>query len=76
VSALNEYLKSKSLSTREMEVVFLINTGIKNAQAADRLFVTEKTVKYHLTNIYKKLQIKSRTELIVMCNKLVVDHLE
>jgi hypothetical protein len=34
---------------------------------AGQLFVTEKTVKFHLTNIYKKMSVKSRAQLIVWC---------
>lgn len=64
---LMEALKQSGLSHREAEVAKLINQGITNQEAADRLFVTEKTIKFHLTRIYRKLKVKSRTQLILWC---------
>ena len=59
-------LKAKKLSNREAEVSELVALGFANKEVASKLFVTEKTVKFHLTNIYKKLAVKSRTQLIVL----------
>lgn len=53
------------LSKREAEVAELVSTGLSNKEVADKLFVTEKTIKFHLTNIYRKMNISSRTQLIV-----------
>lgn len=53
------------LSAREEEVLFALLTGKSNRQIADQLFVVEKTVKFHLTNIYRKLGVKSRLEAMV-----------
>jgi len=53
------------LSNRELEVVETVAKGITNKEAGNALFVTEKTIKFHLTNIYKKIGVKSRAELIV-----------
>lgn len=53
------------LSNREVEVLAEITTGKSNKEIANGLFVTEKTVKFHLTNIYKKIHVKSRAEAIV-----------
>ena len=64
---LREFLLQKGLSNREVEVAELVSKGLANKEVADRLFVTEKTVKFHLTNIYKKMAIKSRSQLIVWC---------
>lgn len=64
---LRDILLSRGLSNREVEVVEKVAQGLSNKQAAERLFVTEKTVKFHLTNIYKKLKIVSRSQLIVWC---------
>ena len=41
--------------------------GCRIKRVASRLFVTEKTVKFHLTNIYKKMTLRSRAQLIVWC---------
>lgn len=51
------------LSKREWEIVDEICKGLSNKEIANQLFVTEKTVKFHLTNIYKKRQVKTRTQL-------------
>jgi DNA-binding NarL/FixJ family response regulator len=53
------------LSKREREVCNMVATGLSNKEVASALFVTEKTVKFHLTNIYKTLGLKSRAQLIV-----------
>ncbi|MFK8139475.1 MAG: response regulator transcription factor [Bdellovibrionales bacterium] len=64
---LREFLLQRGLSNREVEVAELVSKGMANKEVADKLFVTEKTVKFHLTNIYKKMEIKSRSQLIVWC---------
>lgn len=64
---LRDVLIQKGLSNREAEVAELVSKGLSNKEVANRLFVTEKTVKFHLTNIYKKMQVKSRAQLIVWC---------
>lgn len=64
---IRQVLAQQGLSNRESEVAALIATGLSNKEAADKLFVTEKTVKFHLTNIYKKMNIRSRAQLIVWC---------
>lgn len=64
---LRNILVKSGLSQRESEVAELVTQGLSNKEIADRLFVTEKTIKFHLTNIYKKMQVKSRSQLIVWC---------
>ncbi|MBE8162573.1 MAG: response regulator transcription factor [Bdellovibrionaceae bacterium] len=64
---LRNILVKNGLSPRESEVGELVTQGLSNKEIADRLFVTEKTIKFHLTNIYKKMQVKSRSQLIVWC---------
>lgn len=64
---LNQEFRKKGLSNREVEVAIMISKGVTNKEAADQLFVTEKTVKFHLTNIYKKMGVRSRAQLIVWC---------
>lgn len=54
-----------SLSSRENEIANLVAGGFSNAEIAERLFVTEKTIKFHLTSIYEKLGVKSRAQVIV-----------
>ncbi|MCX7977683.1 MAG: helix-turn-helix transcriptional regulator [Bdellovibrionaceae bacterium] len=64
---LRDILIQKGLSNREAEVAELVSKGLSNKEVANQLFVTEKTVKFHLTNIYKKMNVKSRAQLIVWC---------
>ena len=52
------------LSRRETDVVGLLFLGLKNAQIAGKLFVSEVTIKKHLQNIYDKVGVKNRTTLI------------
>lgn len=64
---LRDVLILHGLSNREAEVAELVSKGLPNKEVAGKLFVTEKTVKFHLTNIYKKMNVKSRSQLIVWC---------
>jgi len=54
-----------SLTEREREVLGLVGEGLKNKQIADRLFISETTVRHHLTSIFGKLDVSSRFELII-----------
>ena len=50
------------LSEREREIVTLVADGLTNARIGKQLCVTEQTVKFHLSNIYRKLGVTNRTE--------------
>lgn len=52
------------LTPHELRVAALVERGLRNREIAAALFVSERTVEYHLTNIYGKLDIRSRTELM------------
>ena len=52
------------LSKRETDVYALLFSSLSCEQIARKLFITKGSVKFHLTNIYKKLNVKRRTELI------------
>ncbi|MBX9569444.1 MAG: LuxR C-terminal-related transcriptional regulator [Candidatus Obscuribacterales bacterium] len=52
------------LSSRELEVLRLIASGLANREIAQRLFLTESTVELHASRIRKKLKLKSRTALV------------
>jgi DNA-binding NarL/FixJ family response regulator len=50
------------LTRREIEILRLTAEGLSNGQMAKNLWVTEQTVKFHLSNIYRKLDVRNRTE--------------
>jgi len=58
------------LTPREKEVFALASHGLKNAEIADKLFLSEKTIKTHLRNIYNKLNLASKAELRLFAVKM------
>jgi DNA-binding NarL/FixJ family response regulator len=52
------------LTKREVEILSNVFNGLKNAEIAERLFISEITVKKHLEHIFKKIGVNSRTALI------------
>ena len=58
--------KRGGLSEREREVLLEVFTGRKNAQIAERLEIAERTVKFHISNINKKLSVGNRGELMAL----------
>lgn len=54
-----------SLTKQERQVAALVGQGATNREAADQLFLSPRTIDFHLSNIYKKLNVRSRTELAV-----------
>jgi DNA-binding NarL/FixJ family response regulator len=58
-------LNIATLSEREREVIFLIGEGLKNKDIAARLFLSEATVRNHLSSIFHKLQVNDRLELVI-----------
>ena len=57
------------LSRREIEVLELLSTGMKNRVIAEKLFLSEKTVKSHIGSILKKLHVNDRTEAALVAQK-------
>lgn len=55
-------LEAPGLTRRELEILQLVAEGHSNSQLARMLWVTEQTVKFHLSNIYRKLDVANRTE--------------
>jgi len=56
---------SSPLSPREEEVVRHVALGMRNAEVAKKLFISEQTVKTHLNNVFQKLGVQDRVELTV-----------
>ena len=53
----------KRLTDRESQIVRYVADGLRNAEVAQRLSITESTVKSHLNNIFQKLGLRDRVEL-------------
>lgn len=73
----NEYKRIKSgvddpknrLTDREIEVLKLLSKGMLNKEIATDLFISEKTVKNHISNIFRKLNVQDRTQAAVYAIK-------
>jgi DNA-binding NarL/FixJ family response regulator len=59
----------KMLTPREIEIVKMIASGLRNKAVADRLSISEGTVKIHLHNIYEKLGVDGRLELVLFAQE-------
>jgi DNA-binding NarL/FixJ family response regulator len=55
--------RGRALTPSEADVADLVATGLTNAEVAARLVLTTRTVESHLTQVYAKLGVRSRTEL-------------
>lgn len=64
---------ARLLTPRELDIVKLVAVGLRNSEIAERLFISEGTVKVHLHNIYQKIGVDSRTRLAryAQTNRLV-----
>lgn len=59
-----------SLTTQESQILALITDGLTNRQIGERLFLAEKTVKNHVTNLLSKLGVQRRTQAAVLASRL------
>lgn len=57
------------LTKREVEVLILVTEGLLNKEIAHRLYISEKTVKNHISNIFKKINVNDRTQAAVFAIK-------
>jgi len=65
-------LSKAGISRREGEILVLIDEGLTNQQIADKLFVSESTVKKHINNIFSKLEVNQRAESVKKAKKLSI----
>ena len=65
----DEFLDENILTKREMEVLKLITEGLFNKEIAYNLSISEKTVKNHVSNIFKKINVSDRTQAAVYAIK-------
>lgn len=61
----NKYLKADELTRREIEVVGMIGLGMNNKDISKSMFISEATVRHHLSSIYSKLNIEDRLNLAI-----------
>jgi DNA-binding NarL/FixJ family response regulator len=64
-----EQAQPEPLTPRELEVLGLISQGLHNSEIAERLFVTERTVKFHVSSILAKLGADNRTEAVALATR-------
>lgn len=57
----------KSLTEREIQIIQELSEGNSNKEIADKLFISEKTVKSHLRSIFRKLDVGDRAEAVAYC---------
>lgn len=65
-------IKTLGLSKREYEVLCLIAMGLSNREIAEKLFVSESTIKTHVSNVLAKLDAKRRTQAIQIAKELEI----
>ncbi len=65
----NNRREENNLTAREIEVLELIAEGMINKEIARQLFISEKTVKNHVSNIFKKLNVSDRTQAAIYAFK-------
>ena len=64
------------LTKRELEVLMLVVEGKSSKDVADALYVSKRTVDFHLANIYDKLQVSNRVQAFRRATRLVLIPLE
>ena len=57
--------KELGLTPRELEIIGYIASGENNKDIAEKIFISEKTVKNHVTNILRKMNLEDRTQVVV-----------
>ena len=65
IAPAEEHKPLELLSGRESEVLRLVALGMSNREIAEKLFLSQRTVKAHLTNVFNKLSVASRSEAII-----------
>lgn len=63
--------KASELTSREQEVLQLISIGATNRQIAERLYITEGTVKTYVTNLLNRLNFRNRSQLAIYANSVL-----
>jgi len=62
-------LRLSSLTSRELEILEILAMGYSNRKIANKLEISDNTVKFHLKNIYEKTQVDNRTQAVAFYNQ-------
>ncbi|SMC44623.1 response regulator transcription factor [Pedobacter africanus] len=65
-------LEKLNLNRRELEVLELLARGYSNSDIADKLFLSLSTIKTHVSNLYAKMEVKSRTQAVDKAKRLKI----
>lgn len=68
----SDKISALGISKREYEILVEISGGLSNKEIAERLFVSESTIKTHLSNLYVKLDAKRRTQAIQKAKEMKI----
>lgn len=68
----HEKIKELDISNREYEVLQAISEGLSNKEIADKLYVSESTIKTHVSNLLVKLNAKRRTQALQIAKDLQI----
>jgi DNA-binding NarL/FixJ family response regulator len=60
---------NESLTSRELEIIHFLAKGLKNKQIAERLYISETTVRHHFTAIFSKLHVSNRQQLLLAAHR-------
>lgn len=66
--------KQEDLTEKETEVIFYLASGLSNKEIAQKMYVTEHTVKAHLTSIFKKFNVTNRTAAALIAKDRLNPH--
>ncbi len=69
-----EWSLVNQLTQREREIVKMIGQGLNTHKIAKRLFMSESTIRHHLTSIYEKVGVTSRLELLIFAYRTGLEH--
>lgn len=69
-----EEINNLNLSSRELEVLALVAQGMSNSEIAEKLFLSLSTIKTHVSNLFVKMDVKRRTQLIEKSRRLKITH--
>ena len=62
--------KDSEMTEREVQVLRLVAQGLTNQQVACKLNITERTIEYHLSEIFQRLEVSSRTAAVLKAEKM------